>query len=86
MNLQELEADYRSAMSETLSQLQVLQLLAEDIGGQTTGCEPLPASGEVLKSSVLGMKSSINQIGNSVKLLSLKIEEFIEGSNLHPSS
>ncbi|MGP1383570.1 MAG: hypothetical protein ACTS2F_08415 [Thainema sp.] len=86
MNLQELEANYRSAMSETLSQLQVLQLLAEDIGGQTAGCGHSSAAGEGLKSSVLGMKSSINQIGNSVKLLSLKIEEFIEGSNLHPSS
>ncbi len=86
MNLQELEANYRSAMSETLSQLQVLQLLAEDIGGQTTGYCHSPASGEIVMSSVLGMKSSISQIGDSVKLLSLKIEEFIEGSNLHPSS
>lgn len=86
MNLQELETNYRAAMSETLSQLQVLQLLAEDIGGQTAGYSHTSASGEGLKSSVLGMKSSISQIGDSVKLLSLKIEEFIEGSNLHAPS
>lgn len=86
MNVQELEANYRSAMSETLSQLQVLQLLAEDIGGQTASYGHSSASGETLKSNVSGMKSSISQIGDSVKLLSLKIEEFIEGSNLHPSS
>lgn len=86
MNVQELETNYRFAMSETLSQLQVLQMLAEDISGQTASDIHSSALGETLTSSVSGMKSSISQIGDSVKLLSLKIEEFIEGSKLHPSS
>jgi uncharacterized protein (DUF3084 family) len=81
IQIEELETNYRSAMSETLSQLQILQLLTEAIESGDPQLK-LQEQPDALQSMVSTMQTSISQIGDSVKRLSLEVEEFLDMNNV----
>lgn len=78
MQLEEFESYYRSVMQDMLNQLQTLTLLTVQLETEDSAADSAGGNPQSLTHVISIIKTRIFDVANSIKRLSLQVEEFIE--------